>query len=256
MDWYLVIKTIKGHRYRYRQRTWRHGTRVRTRSEYLCPETIIGYHGTFAKFERFSSDYLASSNDCDGSREGFFFASNPRVAASYASTQIARRRGLEVRIETIERRIDSLAGGVGVYAAEYELRSGGKFDPDTANKLKHFLAMRERAMAKLSANAITKLTVSKRAEVKRCVLDLKNPYVHDMQGRRFDDSEFCEAAWHAQEGGHDGVIIRNTYDPGSCFLDCANERTNVYIVFSAEKINASAPQTAHKSAQPEAISAG
>lgn len=145
---------------------------------------------------------------------------------------------------------------MGIYDAEDKLTKGHRFGPDTANKLRHFLAMRRRAMAKLSANAITKLTVSKRAEVKRCVLDLKNPYVHDMQGRRFDDSEFCEAAWHAQEGGHDGVIIRNTYDPGSCFSDCANERTNVYIAFSAEKINASAPQTVHKSAQPEAISAG
>jgi antirestriction protein ArdC len=37
MDWYIVIKTIKGHRYRYRQKTWREGKRVRTRSEYLGP---------------------------------------------------------------------------------------------------------------------------------------------------------------------------------------------------------------------------
>ena len=211
MDWYIVIKTINGHRYRYRQRTQRHGTCVRTQSEYLSPEIIIGYHGTFAKFERFSSDYLASANDCDSSREGFFFSSNPRVAASYASTQIARRRGLEVRIETIECRIKSLAG-MGIYDAEDGLTNGNRFEPDTANKLKHFLAMRQRAREKLHSNEIAKLTISKRAEVKRCVLDLKNPYVYDMQGRRYDDSEFCEATWHAQVGGHDGVIIRNTYD--------------------------------------------
>jgi hypothetical protein len=249
MDWYIVIKTIRGHRYRYRQQTWRTGKRVRTRSEYLSPETIIGYHGTFAKFERFSSDYLASANDCDSSREGFFFASNPRVAASYASTQIARRRGLEARIETIEWRVKSLAG-MGIYEAEDELTKGDRFEPDTANKLKHFMAMRQRAREKLHAGEITKVTVSKRAEVKRCVLDLKNPYVHNMRGRRFDDDEFCEAAWHAQEGGHDGVIIRNTYDPGSCFSDCAYDLTNVYIVFDADKINTSAVQSGQqKSAQ-------
>ena len=239
MDWYSVIKTIKGHRYRYRQQTWRHGARVRTRSEYLSPETIIGYHGTFAKFERFSSDYLASANDCDSSREGFFFASNPRVAASYASTQIARRRGLEARIETIEWRIKSLAG-MGIYEAEDELAKGDRFEPDTANKLKHFMAMRQRAREKLHAGEITKVTVSKRAEVKRCILDLKYPYVHNMRGRRFNDNEFCEVAWRAQEGGHDGVIIRNTYDPGSCFSDCAYDLTNVYIVFDADRIRASA----------------
>jgi hypothetical protein len=37
MDWYIVIKTIKGRRYRYRQKTWREGRHVRTRSEYLGP---------------------------------------------------------------------------------------------------------------------------------------------------------------------------------------------------------------------------
>src|SRR5438128_2414384 len=35
MDWYIVIKTINGRRYRYRQKTWREGGRVRTRSEYI-----------------------------------------------------------------------------------------------------------------------------------------------------------------------------------------------------------------------------
>ncbi len=37
MDWYIVVKTINGHRYRYRQKTWREGNRVRTRSEYIGP---------------------------------------------------------------------------------------------------------------------------------------------------------------------------------------------------------------------------
>jgi hypothetical protein len=37
MDWYVVVKTINGHRYRYRQKTWREGKRVRTRSEYIGP---------------------------------------------------------------------------------------------------------------------------------------------------------------------------------------------------------------------------
>jgi Zincin-like metallopeptidase len=35
MDWYVVVKTINGHRYRYRQKTRREGGRVRTRSVYI-----------------------------------------------------------------------------------------------------------------------------------------------------------------------------------------------------------------------------
>ena len=42
MDWYIVIKTIKGRRYRYRQKTWRENGRVRTRSEYIGPAADLG----------------------------------------------------------------------------------------------------------------------------------------------------------------------------------------------------------------------
>ena len=40
MDWYEVVKTINGRRYRYRQRTWRDAAtgRMRTASEYLGPD--------------------------------------------------------------------------------------------------------------------------------------------------------------------------------------------------------------------------
>lgn len=37
MDWYIVVKTIKGKRYYYRQKTWRDGKNIRTRSEYVGP---------------------------------------------------------------------------------------------------------------------------------------------------------------------------------------------------------------------------
>lgn len=44
-NWYTVVKTIKGHQYLYRQRTWREGSRVRTQSQYLGP---AGGHGAVA----------------------------------------------------------------------------------------------------------------------------------------------------------------------------------------------------------------
>jgi hypothetical protein len=232
MDWYLVIKTINGRRYRYRQKTLREGRGVRTRSEYVCPAIIIGYHGTFAKFERFSDEHLGSANDCDSSREGFFFASNPKVAASYASTQIARQRGLQTTICTIEKRIEKTAD-MDWYAVEDALEKQ-QFGADLSNKLRHFLRMYERASKKLHDHQITRITVSKRAEVKKCILDLGNPYVYHMNGRRYDDAEFCAAIFDAKEHGHDGVIIRKTYDPGSCFSD--SPITDVYVVFDPDQI--------------------
>src|SRR5215210_4755704 len=37
MGWYRVVKTIKGHRYEYEQRTCREGKKVRTESRYIGP---------------------------------------------------------------------------------------------------------------------------------------------------------------------------------------------------------------------------
>jgi hypothetical protein len=45
MDWYIVIKTINGRRYYYRQKTRREGGRVRTRSEYIGPAGDAGLVG-------------------------------------------------------------------------------------------------------------------------------------------------------------------------------------------------------------------
>ena len=236
MEWYMVIKTINGRRYRYRQKTSRQGKRVCTQSEYLCPEVIIGYHGTFAQFEHFSSDYLGSANDCDSSHEGFF-ASNEKVAVSYASTYLARRRGLEVTIATIKARILALTG-----APSFEAKEGleeGEFDTDLSNRTRHFLRMLDRAYTKLHDLQITKVAVSKRADVKKCILDFKNPYLHHMKGRRYDDQVFCDAIFDAKERGCDGIIFRKTYDPGSYPLD--SPMTDVYVAFDPYQIRVTAP---------------
>jgi Zincin-like metallopeptidase len=50
--WYRVIKTIKGHRYVYQQRTWREGKHVRTDSRYIGPAgsaADISTHATGGK---------------------------------------------------------------------------------------------------------------------------------------------------------------------------------------------------------------
>lgn len=45
MGWYRVIKTVKGLRYAYLQRSWREGKRVRTESRYLGPASGEGRKG-------------------------------------------------------------------------------------------------------------------------------------------------------------------------------------------------------------------
>jgi hypothetical protein len=232
MEWYIVVKTINGKRYRYRQKTWREGKRVRTRSEYLGPDQLIGYHGTFAKFERFEASYLGSNTECDSATEGFFFASNKNVAVSYVSTHTARQRSLQTKIRTLEERIFILTGKR-PYAAGQSLE---QFGTDKANKAKTFLGMLERARRKFCDHTITKVVQSKRGDVKRCVLDIKRPYIHNMRGRHYDEEEYCEAAWRAKELGCDGLIIKNTYDPYSFVKIEGDDKTDIYVAFSADQI--------------------
>jgi len=46
---YTVIKTIKGRRYRYEQRTWREGKHIRTQSDYIGPVGGGGGRGRSTK---------------------------------------------------------------------------------------------------------------------------------------------------------------------------------------------------------------
>src|SRR4051794_23926781 len=116
MDWYRVVKTIKGHRYIYEQRTWREGKHVRTESRYIGPAEAISrgttttdiseeleplaaeagkyksaeefvkaqgtpvYHGTKADFEKF--DISKATNDLYG--KGIYFAEDANVAKGYS----------------------------------------------------------------------------------------------------------------------------------------------------------------------------
>jgi hypothetical protein len=245
MDWYRVVKTIKGHRYVYLQRTWRERRRVRCQCRYMGPLFIraLGYHGTFAKFRRFSAEALGSSTNASDATEGFFFASNRSVAISYASTELAATRGLDATIETLRKRIEA-ATGLSYWEASSKLEDGD-YEDDLAllNKLKAYavrLAKAERRMSDLLRRGVfDDVRLSKRGEVKEQRLVIHRAYYHDMEGTRYSPWAYSEAIDRAKEGGYDGVVIKNTYDGGSPSQwddEEKDELTNVYIVFGAEQI--------------------
>jgi ADP-Ribosyltransferase in polyvalent proteins len=245
MEWYVVTKRIKGRAYYYRQKTWREGKRVRTRSEYIGPgdQCYIAFHGTFAKFDTFDSAYLGDNTDCDDSREGFFFASNEQVSVSYASTYLAASRGLEQTRRKWEEKISALAG-CSEWEAEQKLDNGEYHDDlETENRLKSYLERLRRAQVRLSnltdRGVFKRLQLHKRAYMKVQRLAIKKPYIYDMEGRCYDGDTYMDAIEEAHMRGCDGVIIRNTYDgltPSHIWAKGKEARTNVYIVFSEDQI--------------------
>jgi hypothetical protein len=245
MDWYRVVKTIKGHRYVYLQRTWRERKQVRCRCRYMGPLSIraVGYHGTFAKFYRFSADALGSSTNAPDASEGFFFASNRSVAISYASTELAAKRGLEVTIETLEKRIED-ATGLTYWEASSKLEDGD-YDDDLPllNKLKAYAVRLRKAKRRmedlLSRGVFDEVCLSKRGEVKVQRLAIRRAYYHDMEGSRYSPWVYSDVIEQAKVGNYDGVVIKNTYDGGSPsqWTDVdKDDLTDVYIVFDAEHI--------------------
>lgn len=245
MDWYVVVKRIKGRAYYYRQKTWRQSGRVRTRSEYIGPadQCYIAFHGTFAKFDKFDADYLGDNTDCDDSREGFFFASNEQVAILYASTYLAASRGLEQTRRKLEDKMEELTG-LSHWMAEDELEAGKyRDDKETENKLKSHLGRWQRANKRLhdltERGVFSELELHKRAYLKVQRLTMKNPYIYDMGGSPYDGWRYMEAIEEAKFSGCDGVIIRNTYDgltPSYVYAKGKETKTNVYIVFSEDQI--------------------
>jgi antirestriction protein ArdC len=102
MDWYVVIKTINGRRYYYRQKTWREGKRVRTLSHYIGP-VADGEHPQTKKEE---PTRIVGAIDVDGSIEVLLGGQSEGWEHHWKSN----RRG-DVLVEKdarVERLIDSL----------------------------------------------------------------------------------------------------------------------------------------------------
>ena len=58
-----------------------------------------------------------------------------------------------------------------------------------------------------------KISVPKRSRLYACFLNIRNPKVYDYKGAQFRNMGY--RAGEAQAQGHDGVIVKNVYDPGN-----------------------------------------
>jgi hypothetical protein len=76
--------------------------------------------------------------------------------------------------------------------------------------------------------------LARSGKIKEVTLDMENPYVHDMGGEPFRDVSYKDIIKKAKERGHDGVIIKNTYDGGNPVADL--ELTDVHVAFNKSQI--------------------
>lgn len=156
------------------------------------------YHGTLAPIDEFSPGKRGQRTDARSAELGYFFASDPAVASSYASGYNAYRGVPLLRV------VNKITGGL------YERAN------EALGSLLGF-------SARESGENVVPVHLS-----------LQNPLEVDMRGAEYTDSSFAEIIAEARESGRDGVILRNTVDPG--FGDGGDGVTDVFVAFDPTQI--------------------
>lgn len=167
----------------------------------------IVYHGTSRGFDDFDPRRLGEATDAPSAREGIFFAGNPDVASSYAASYNPY--------------LDA-DGVIGRLVAAAEKITRGYY-------------------SKFNEAVITLFGLKKpehaTPNIRPTYVDMKNPKVVDQKGAEYRDESYLDIIKAAKDEGHDGVIIRNTFDPG-WDDEVGNKITDVYVVFKPEQTRA------------------
>lgn len=189
--------------------------------------TIEGFHGTGAVFDDFSADYLGSNTGAESASKGFFFASNPETSHAYL-----RELGSDYFIdpETVDHQALSMMPA----AVKKDVREVW----DIAEKMRQTdddveydqLALRhDELTARIDAAAEAfREQFEAGNNIRPVLLRMQNPFEFDMKGNPEREITFADLIDQAKAAGHDGLIIRNTFDGGP--LD------DIKVVFSPDQI--------------------
>ncbi len=208
-------------------------------SEYKQTEV---YHGTFGRFNEFSSDYLGTNTKANSAKEGFFFATNKEVAKSYASTTNRTLANAHAELLVLDKKVKDLTGDDRI-TASFKLfrqrRNNEKnYEPETASKLDAILEQicdREDQMNNLSDTYFNDtIDLHESAVIKVAVLKMENPYHIDAEFKSTSDVGITNHLLKAKAHGYDGVVIKNTFDGGDPVGH--SEVTDIHIVFSKDQI--------------------
>lgn len=159
---------------------------------------LVVYHGTNADISAFDASKLGTASGADSAKMGFFFASNPAVASSYADTFN------EYRDTKLGRILAKLTGGLFEPFSEALLRTVGRS------------------------------AIVSGGNVMPVYLAIKNPKIVDFRGSPYREKTYAQIISEAKSEGHDGLILRNTFDEG--YVDGGDQITDVYVAFEPTQI--------------------
>lgn len=150
------------------------------------------------------------------------------------------------------------AGGEKTAAA---LPYGWFNDPKRISEIKKSLVGKEGGEQAIKSIDAFRSTVAERlasdaqsgANVMPVGLRYKNPMVHDFKGSAYRDQTYNDLVQQAKAGGHDALILRNTYDPGAGTA----KLVDVGVVFDPSQIRSKfAKFDPNKISSPDLLAAG
>ena len=219
------------------------GKSVVTENSKAGGKPMVVYHGTTGDFDSFEKSELGENTGAQSAMAGFFFASQPAVASEYAENARGRAESNALRVvKQVRKRV--LNSGLLPLTNEEADRWGYLLDKDfltqaEKNELQK-LDERNEAQSEIEAEAGHQnlyyppndgtFSPGYGAQVIPVYLKIKNPLQYDFKGISYREVTYAKLLKDAAENGHDGAILKNTFDSAE------STQTDIFIVFSAEQI--------------------
>ncbi len=166
---------------------------------------------------------LGENTGAPSAKKAYWFASEPEVSESYIGKKThsspelsritARQKTIVEQMNAIymknEEAIRAQGGGWSKQKYDEALRRTAedplhqKLDAEYQRLGSEYNKVYDQTSTQLPAGTMTKTR-----------LRMQNPYIHDQGGQKYREETYNDLVKKAKEGGHDGLVILNTYDPG------------------------------------------
>jgi len=196
------------------------------------------YHGSAFKFSQFLKKKLGISTGAGSAREGFFFTTRQETAEWFRDNAVARSTESHARFK------DSIEQGL-LDKKETIQRYQELIEKEKAREQPNEDLIERYGNKILQASVIGKpMEIQEiKPTIYESYVSLKNPLVYDYKGNVTRAETYIKLLTKAKEEGHDGAILRNTYDSGGNINGPAGEPEDIYVVFEPNQIKSADPVT-------------
>jgi hypothetical protein len=231
----------------------------------------VWYHGSTGRdIEAFDLTKLGANTGAKSATKGFFFASDPKVAASYGkhesylpdtsrpyhdkyAAQVADMKAEMAALEPLMHYSDADSAKLNALfarldrgpkknrisyadyrAAEDAMEAKYHSSERQSAPMQHYELSKKVKDLEARMKAMQTMAAVSRAVVFPVYLKMQKPLIHDMHGEHYREVSYNDLLVSARRGRRDGAIIKNTFDPGYRGADAP--MCDIAVVFSPQQV--------------------